>query len=155
LGCYTTPPEGTTSCGGTTPTRERRPPSAVEEGRGAARTMGGGWVGALIDGGRGAYLPPKAPDCPEERCRGPGPKRVCDSPGVYFVLCREIYPKLGSSVGISISRSSLSPFIKLIVNTSPNSELFDLERPNLEPVKTFISRHECKLDNQSRFINLV
>jgi hypothetical protein len=29
------------------------------------------------------------------------------------------------------------------------------ETANLEPVKTFNSRHECKLDNQSRFINLV
>jgi hypothetical protein len=28
-------------------------------------------------------------------------------------------------------------------------------RPNLEPVKTFISRHECELENHSRFINLV
>jgi hypothetical protein len=47
----------------------------------------------------------------------------CDTPGVYFVLCREIYPNLGLSI--------------------------------LEYVKTFNSRHECKLDNQSQFINLV
>jgi hypothetical protein len=59
------------------------------------------------------------------------------------------------SVKISISGSCLSPFIKLLVKVSPNFEfLQSLERPNLEPVKTFISRHECKLDNQPRFINL-
>jgi hypothetical protein len=28
---------------------------------------------------------------------------LCDTPGVYFVLCREICPKLRSSVEISIS----------------------------------------------------
>jgi hypothetical protein len=51
----------------------------------------------------------------------------CDTPGVYFVLCREIYPNLGCSVKISISRSHLSPFIKLLLNVSPNLELFDLK----------------------------
>jgi hypothetical protein len=51
----------------------------------------------------------------------------CDTPGVSFVLCREICPNLGRSVKISIFLSHLSPFIKLIVNTSPNSELFDLD----------------------------
>jgi hypothetical protein len=44
------------------------------------------------------------------------------------MLCREIYPKVRSLVEISISRSRLSPFIKLIVNVSPNSELIDLEK---------------------------
>jgi hypothetical protein len=53
---------------------------------------------------------------------------VCDTPGVYFMLCREIYLKLGCSAKISISRSCLSPFTKLIVNVSPNSELIDLEK---------------------------
>jgi hypothetical protein len=28
-------------------------------------------------------------------------------------------------------------------------------RPNLEPVKIFVSRHECELDNHSQFIKLV
>jgi hypothetical protein len=32
----------------------------------------------------------------------------CDTPGVSLVLCREIYPNLGCSVKISISRSCLS-----------------------------------------------
>jgi hypothetical protein len=54
-------------------------------------------------------------------------KLYCDTPGVSFVLCREICPNLGRSAKISISLSHLSPFIKLIVNTSPNSELFDLD----------------------------
>jgi hypothetical protein len=64
--------------------------------------------------------------------------RRCDTPGVYFALCREIYPNLGRSVKISISRSHLSPFIKLLMNVSLCLELFNLKkRPNLEPVKTF------------------
>jgi hypothetical protein len=62
--------------------------------------------------------------------RAPSPSVVlarCDTPGVSFMLCREICSNLGRSVKISISLSHLSPFIKLIVNTSPNSELFDLD----------------------------
>jgi hypothetical protein len=51
----------------------------------------------------------------------------CDTPGVYFTLYREIYPNLGCSVKISISRSHLSPFIKLLMNVSPSLELFDLK----------------------------
>jgi hypothetical protein len=35
----------------------------------------------------------------------------CDTPGVNFVLCREIYPDLGCSVKIAISRSCLSLII--------------------------------------------
>jgi hypothetical protein len=63
----------------------------------------------------------------------------CDTPGVYFVLCREIYPNLGRSVKISISLSHLSPFITLLLKVSPIFEfLRSLERPNLEPVETFI-----------------
>jgi hypothetical protein len=76
-----------------------------------------------------------------------------DTPGVYFMLCREIYPNLGCSVKISISRSCLSLFIRFSLGSSPNSELFDREKwPNLEPVKTFVSRHECELGNHSQFI---
>jgi hypothetical protein len=54
--------------------------------------------------------------------------QCCDTPGVYFVLCPEIGPKLISLVQILISRSRLSLFIKTIPNVSPNSELFDLEK---------------------------
>jgi hypothetical protein len=72
--------------------------------------------------------------------RKDGQGYVCDTPGVYFVLCREIYPNLGCSVKISISRSHLSPFIKLLVNVSLRLELFNLKKqPNLEPDKTFVS----------------
>jgi hypothetical protein len=46
----------------------------------------------------------------------------CDTPGVSFVLCREICPNLGRSVKFSISRSRLSPFIKLLVKVSPISD---------------------------------
>jgi hypothetical protein len=52
---------------------------------------------------------------------GHGPSG-CDTLGVYFMLCRKIYPKLGCSVEISISRSCLSPFIKLLMKVSPNLE---------------------------------
>jgi hypothetical protein len=38
-----------------------------------------------------------------------------------------IYPNLGCLVKISISRLYLSPFIKLLMNVSPNLELFDLK----------------------------
>ena len=55
----------------------------------------------------------------------------CDTPGVSFVLCREIYPNLGCSVKISISLSHLSPFIKLLMNVSPNLELFDLKNSQI------------------------
>jgi hypothetical protein len=42
-------------------------------------------------------------------------------------------------VKFSISRSCLSPFIKLLVKVSPISDFIQsLERPNLEPVKTFL-----------------
>jgi hypothetical protein len=50
-----------------------------------------------------------------------------DTPGVYFVLCREIYPNLGCSVKISITRSHISPFIKLLMKVSLSLELFDLK----------------------------
>jgi hypothetical protein len=62
----------------------------------------------------------------------------CDTPGVYFVLCRKINPNLGCSVKISISRSCLSLFIRLSHGSSPNSELIDREKqPILERVKNF------------------
>jgi hypothetical protein len=55
-----------------------------------------------------------------------------------------------------ISRSCLSLFIRLSHGSSPNLELFDREKqPNLERVKTFISRHKCELDNPSRITNLI
>jgi hypothetical protein len=59
-------------------------------------------------------------------------------------------------VKISISRSCLSLFIRLSHGSSLKSELFDREKqPILEPVKTFISQNECKLENHSRIINLI
>jgi hypothetical protein len=80
----------------------------------------------------------------------------CDTPGVYFVLCRKSYPNLRCSVKISIFRSCLSLSIRLSHGSSPNSELIDREKqPILEPVKTFNSRHEYELDNHSQFIKLV
>jgi hypothetical protein len=92
------------------------------------------------------------------RCQGPfsiSASTTCDTPGVYFMFCRETCPYLRSSVEISISRSRLSPFIKLIMKVSPNLELFDLDKCRIWSVfKLFISENECKLDNQSRFIHL-
>jgi hypothetical protein len=65
---------------------------------------------------------------------------TCDTPGVCFVLRREIYPNLGCSVKISIYRSYLSPFIKLLMNVSPSLELFDLKNSQIwSLLKLFIS----------------
>jgi hypothetical protein len=55
----------------------------------------------------------------------------CDTPGVYFALCREIYPNLKCSVKICISLSHLSPFIKLLMKVSPSLELFDLKNSQI------------------------
>jgi hypothetical protein len=55
----------------------------------------------------------------------------CDTPGVYFVLCREIYPNLECSVKIYISLSHLSSFIKLLMNVSPSLELFNLKNSQI------------------------
>jgi hypothetical protein len=55
----------------------------------------------------------------------------CDTPGVSFVLYREIYPNLGCSVKISIYLSHLSSFIKLLMNVSPNLKLFDLKNSQI------------------------
>jgi hypothetical protein len=80
----------------------------------------------------------------------------CDTPGVYFRLCQEIYPMLGCSVKIFISWSCLSLFIRIIHGSSPNLELFDRKKqPILESVKTFISWSKCKFESQSRLANPV
>jgi hypothetical protein len=105
----------------------------------------------------GAALPglalARAPLVPLPLPHAPPP---CDTPGVNFASCREINPNLECSVKISISRSCLSLFIRLSLGSSSNSELIDRgKQPILERVKTFISRNECKLDDQSRFINLI
>ena len=79
----------------------------------------------------------------------------CDTPGVSFVLRREINPNLGCSVKISLSRSRMSLIIQTIRTHFTEFEIiYSHRRPNLESVKTFISRNECKLGNHSRIINL-
>jgi hypothetical protein len=80
----------------------------------------------------------------------------CDTLGVCFLLCREIYPNLGCSVKISISRPCMALIIQTICTHFTEFGIIQSHRrPNLGPVKTFNSQHECKLDNQSKFINLV
>jgi hypothetical protein len=80
----------------------------------------------------------------------------CDTPGVSFVLRHEIYPNLGCSVKISISRSRMSLIIQTIhLCFTELGVIQSRGRPNLEPVKTFVSRHECELVNHSQFIKLV
>jgi hypothetical protein len=62
----------------------------------------------------------------------------CDTPGVSFVLRREIYPNLGRSVKFSFSRSHLSPFIRLLVKVSPISDFIRISRTTkFGPVKNF------------------
>jgi hypothetical protein len=80
----------------------------------------------------------------------------CDTAGVNFALCRDIYPNLGCSVKISISRSCLSLIIQISHSHLTKFEVNQSHgRPNLEPVKTFVSRHKCELGNHSQFIKLV
>jgi hypothetical protein len=56
------------------------------------------------------------------------------------VLYQEIYPNLGCSVKISISRSHLSPFIKLLMKVKPSVELFDLKNNQIwSLLKLFVS----------------
>jgi hypothetical protein len=75
---------------------------------------------------------------------------VCDTPGVSFVLRRKIYPNLGRLVKISISRSHMSLIIQTIhTHLTEFGVIESHRRPNLEPVKTFISWHECELVDQS------
>jgi hypothetical protein len=86
----------------------------------------------------------------------PSESPYCDTPGVSFVLRREIYPNLGRSVTISISCPRVSLIIQTIHSHFTEFRVIQShKRPNLEPVKTFVSRHECELDNHSQFIKLV
>jgi hypothetical protein len=76
----------------------------------------------------------RAPDDPYAKIK-------CDTPGVYFMLRREIYPKLGWSVKISISLSRMSLIIQIIHSHFTEFEVSQSHRrPNLEPVKNFYSR---------------
>jgi hypothetical protein len=80
----------------------------------------------------------------------------CDTPGVSFVLWREINPNLGCSVKISLSRSCMSLIIQIIhSHFTEFRAIWSRRIPNLEPVETFISRNECKLRNHSRILNLI
>jgi hypothetical protein len=79
----------------------------------------------------------------------------CDTPGVSFVLWREINPNLGCSVIISLSRSCMSLIIQIIHSHFVEFGIIQSHRrPIWSLLKTFIL-DECKLDNQSRFINLI
>jgi hypothetical protein len=63
----------------------------------------------------------------------------CDTPGVYFVLYRVIYPNLECSVKMSISRSRMSLIIQIIHSHFAEFRIIQSHRrPILEPVKTFI-----------------
>jgi hypothetical protein len=80
----------------------------------------------------------------------------CDTPGAYFMLCREICPNLGCSVKISISRSRMSLITQTIRTHFTEFRVIQSRKmSNLEPVKTLISQNECKLENHSRLINLI
>jgi hypothetical protein len=80
----------------------------------------------------------------------------CDTPSVSFMLRREIYPNLRCSVKISNSRSRMSLIIQTIhSHFTEFGVIHSHRRPNLEPVTNFYSRHEHKLENHSRLINLI
>jgi hypothetical protein len=75
----------------------------------------------------------------------------CDTPGVYFLLYREIYPNLGCLVKIYILARVCLWLYGLFIHISLNLELFSRAEGRIwSLLKTFISQHECKLDNQSR-----
>jgi hypothetical protein len=79
----------------------------------------------------------------------------CDTPGVYFVLYREINPNLRCSVKISLSRSRMSLIIQIIHSHFAEFEIIQSHRrPIWSLLKTFIL-DECKLDKHSRIINLI
>jgi hypothetical protein len=86
----------------------------------------------------------------------PGDGVGCDTPGVYFVLCREINPNLGCSVKISISCSRMSLFIQISHSHFTEFGVTHSHRRSiLESVKTFNSWNERELENHSRIINLI
>lgn len=61
---------------------------------------------------------------------------MCNISGVYLVLGREIWHKHISLVRIMISQLRLSPFIKIIHESSTEFRvIWSREMPNLEPVK--------------------
>jgi hypothetical protein len=63
----------------------------------------------------------------------------CDTPGVSFMLWREINPNLECSVKISLSRSRMSLIIQIIHSHFTEFGVIQSHRrPNSEPVKTFI-----------------
>jgi hypothetical protein len=64
----------------------------------------------------------------------------CDTPGVNFALCREIYPNLGCSVKISISHSRMSLIIQIIYSHFTKFGIIQSqEQPNLELLKLLFS----------------
>jgi hypothetical protein len=64
----------------------------------------------------------------------------CDTPGVNFALCWEIYPNLGCSVKISISRSRMSLIIQIIYSHFTKFGIIQSqEQPNLELLKLLFS----------------
>jgi hypothetical protein len=63
----------------------------------------------------------------------------CDTPGVSFVLCREIYLNLGCSVKISILARVCLWLSGLFIHISPSLELFNLKNNQIwSMLKTFI-----------------
>jgi hypothetical protein len=78
----------------------------------------------------------------------------CDSPGVYFIFSREIWPNHGSISKDNASRSRLSLLIKISQESSTKfGAARSREMPNFYHIKTFISRNECELENQSHLVN--
>jgi hypothetical protein len=77
---------------------------------------------------------------------------------IFFVNSHiiESCPKLRCPMKISISRSRLTLFIKVVHECFTEFEVIrSQEMSNLEPVKTFISRNKCKSKGQFQLTNLV
>jgi hypothetical protein len=75
----------------------------------------------------------------------------CDTPGVYFLLYREIYPNLGCSVKNSMLARVCLWLSRLLILISSNSELFSLTEGQIwSLLKLFISWSKRKFKSQSR-----
>ena len=74
----------------------------------------------------------------------------------FRVMSEDLFLILDAQWKFLFSRSCMCLIIQISHSHLTKFEVNQSHRrPNLEPIKTFNSRHECKLDNQSQFINLV
>jgi hypothetical protein len=80
----------------------------------------------------------------------------CETPGVYFGLCREFILISDAQWNFLFLARVCLWLSRLFVHISPNLELFSLTEGQIWSwLKTFISQNECRLEDHSWIINLV